>query len=997
MSHISFYKQDKKLKLPGTLNTTIVLRGALWNIRSAKNKLGLLSQLFSDEHLDFLIVVETWQDPSVSCKLDTFSAAIKDIMRSENLCTKVICQPRPDGRRGGGLALVFRSSLLISPYKVIFPQPSSFEFLCVKIKAEHTFLLICIYRPPNGSLPTFLSEYQNLLLSLSSLSFQVVIAGDYNIKINSDVASTSTFVNLISENNFVLIAPESPTHCLGNVLDFLVVVNSFQSHVSMVTVDDTVEGSDHYPTFFTIDYAVQERFRSLFDPSFCRSFNSMNSDDFDVELERRLAPLLVKEYSRFPDYLSDYRECVTSVLDDYAPLHAKHEVRHIRPPWMDLEYIKERALRKRLQRRGNKPAYNAQKRYCQFLAKTKQVAWNKATIDVAVATGDQKQVYKAVNRMIDKKKFNDNLPDHTNPLTLANSMNSFFLEKVQSIREEIPVSVLEQQVNDALPVGIPGNVLSNFHPTDTDELRRIIKSHIIKVGPGDVLTPQLIKSHLEVLLPHFEKLVNLSLSTKSLDGLKEAHIVPILKSIALDKDSFKNYRPVSLLSFISKLTERVVHDRINSHLTLNSLQSSHQYGYKKNHSVETLMIKLIDDILIAVDKKFGVVMLMVDLSAAFDTVDHRLLLNILQDKYRITGSALEWLKSFLTGRTQRVKVGGSCLSDSLEVLFGVPQGSILGPLLFNLYCSTLNQAFLSSGFNSMGYADDNFGLRLFTARTTLTTWVNAIPECIASVRNWAKAHFLKINSDKTRIIAFGNSHFLSSLNMPVVRSDTGDLIPVSRSIKLLGFHIDCNLNFDRQVSSVCSSVNMALKNIYNIRKTLDQSTTEMMVHSLITNKLDQCNSLFVCSSRSNLAKLQNLQNSALRLILRLPLHSRISHHMKNMHWLTVDERCHFKYIIMIFKCINNQAPSDLSAKIRILSPIDMTLDTKVFKPLSSAGRRAFSYLAPRYWNSLPREIRIVTDLCSFKSQLKHYLFDNFDSFITRANPYTSVRISSSQP
>ena len=142
------------------------------------------------------------------------------------------------------------------------------------------------------------------------------------------------------------------------------------------------------------------------------------------------------------------------------------------------------------------------------------------------------------------------------------------------------------------------------------------------------------------------------------------------------------------------------------------------------------MLKLVDDILVAVDQKFGVVLLIVDLSAAFDTVDHNLLLRILQKKYRITGAALEWIKSFLGGRSQRVKIG-SHLSKSLAVLFGVPQGSILGPLLFNLYCSSINDAFSSCGFNSLGYADDNFGTRIFTARTKLTTWTFSVPECLA--------------------------------------------------------------------------------------------------------------------------------------------------------------------------------------------------------------------------------------------------------------------------
>ena len=147
----------------------------------------------------------------------------------------------------------------------------------------------------------------------------------------------------------------------------------------------------------------------------------------------------------------------------------------------------------------------------------------------------------------------------------------------------------------------------------------------------------------------------------------------------LDHEEYKNFRPVSLLSFVSKLTERVVHCRVNDYLTANNLHVPNQFGYKKHHSCETFLLKLIDDILVKVDKKLGVVLLIIDLSAAFDTVDHNVLLNILEFKFRITGAALTWFKSFLSGRFQCVKIGDS-LSPFLPVLFGVPQGSILGPL-----------------------------------------------------------------------------------------------------------------------------------------------------------------------------------------------------------------------------------------------------------------------------------------------------------------------------
>ena len=531
-----------------------------------------------------------------------------------------------------------------------------------------------------------------------------------------------------------------------------------------------------------------------------------------------------------------------------------------------------------------------------------------------------------------------------------------------------------------------------FTPTDCDEVLRLIKDHGVKTGPGDKLTRRLILEHIDILLPHLVRLVNLSLATSSCDGLKEAHVVPIIKAVNLDQDQYKSYRPVSLLSFISKLTERIVHNRINAHLTINSLNSSSQYGYKRHHSCETLLLKLVDDILLAVDRKFGIIVLIIDLSAAFDTVDHKLLLNILRSKYKIVGSALEWVKCFLTNRTQRVKIGKS-LSDSLTVLFGVAQGSILGPLLFNLYCASICEVFQSCGFTGMGYADDNIGSRIFPAVTSLSTLSVSVPNCLRQIKKWANAHFLKINSDKTQVIVFGNNHFHSSFHTHTVMSDTGSIIPISKVIKLLGFNLDNKLTFDDYISNVVSSSNWILRNIRSIRKLLDKDSAETLIHCLITSKLDTCNSLFPGMSRRNFAKLQLVQNAALRAVLELRPHARVSAHFRNLHWLRVEERSYFKLLTVVFKCINNLAPSQLALKIRVRCPEDMLLETRHIHLCSVAGKRSFSYLAPRCWNALPRDIRLLTELEHFKACLKNHLFEHFSNFCHRVHPYTTTAYS----
>jgi len=190
-----------------------------------------------------------------------------------------------------------------------------------------------------------------------------------------------------------------------------------------------------------------------------------------------------------------------------------------------------------------------------------------------------------------------------------------------------------------------------------------------------------------------------------------------------------------------------------------------------------------------------------------------------------------------------------------------------------------------------------------------------------------------------------------------------------------------------------SSINFALRNLRPVRKYLKQKDAETIIHALITSKLDQCNSLLIGLSRQNIAKLQRAQNSALRYVCRIGPRTSVSNYYNELHWLTVEKRIYYKFLVVIFKCINNRAPVVLMDKIRISDPLEMTLDTSVFRPTSAIGRRAFSYLAPRLWNGLPKDFRILADLESFKSYIKTYLYENFQTYCHAVNPYTTFALS----
>ena len=206
----------------------------------------------------------------------------------------------------------------------------------------------------------------------------------------------------------------------------------------------------------------------------------------------------------------------------------------------------------------------------------------------------------------------------------------------------------------------------------------------------DPLPTFLINECIDILLPSITKLVNCSLWEGLVpDGFKKAVVTPLKKKASLPVEDLKNYRPVSGLSFISKLVERVVAKQLRDHIYGHGLDKSYQSAYKSGHSTETVLLSIKNDIHLSLSRGEATALVLLDLSAAFDTIDHSTLLSCLLDWFGVGGSVLTWFSSYLTECFQSVKIG-STLSDLQKLLFGVPQGSVLGPLLFSLYTSPLS-------------------------------------------------------------------------------------------------------------------------------------------------------------------------------------------------------------------------------------------------------------------------------------------------------------------
>ena len=232
------------------------------------------------------------------------------------------------------------------------------------------------------------------------------------------------------------------------------------------------------------------------------------------------------------------------------------------------------------------------------------------------------------------------------------------------------------------------NKLFNLEPASEDEVRKIIMKSASKSCELDPIPTNILKA-LNILIEPITTIINLSLESGTFPlSFKEAHVTPLLKKSNLPVNNLKKYRPVSNLSFISKIIEKFVSNRLQAHINSNKLNNPMQSAYRKFHSTETALLRAHNDISVFLDKGHVTALTLLDVSAAFDTIDHNTLANRLAEWYGVSGVALAWFKSYLCGRQQNITINKS-FSDSSLLEHGVPQGSVLGPLLFSLYTAPL--------------------------------------------------------------------------------------------------------------------------------------------------------------------------------------------------------------------------------------------------------------------------------------------------------------------
>ena len=369
---------------------------------------------------------------------------------------------------------------------------------------------------------------------------------------------------------------------------------------------------------------------------------------------------------------------------------------------------------------------------------------------------------------------------------------------------------------------------------------------------------------------------------------------------------------MSNLSFVSKLMEKVVSIQLHRHLIMNKLIEKFQSAYRPSHSTETTLLRVMNDLLIAVDGGNGAILLLLDLSDAFDTIDHKSLLSLMNDQLGIDGIARQWFASYLKDRKQLACIG-DCLSSSVGLKYGVPQGSILGPMLFSLYLIPLGHIIKKHNVNLHIYADDTQLYCMFDPKSQLsiTSVILQLQSCIIDIQQWMAASKLKLNDDKSELLLISSP---SSRNLlkDISLQMGNHRINQSVTCRNLGVMFDSCLTMKVHVSTVCRHACFQLRNIGSIRKYLTDKACAQLIHSFVTSRLDYCNSLLAHLPKCTIQKLQRIQNIAARILSLKKKYDHITPILVELHWLPVRLRIVFKIILIVFECLKIGQPEYLS-------------------------------------------------------------------------------------
>ena len=792
--------------------------------------------------------------------------------------------------RGGGVGFYVRDNLVfrhLPNYSLFIPK--IFECLTIEVdlgSGKTTFT--SIYRSPSDNselINEFISKLDQLLFELSSSYQASYICLDSNI--NSLILPQNPnhlkYFSTISKNGFIQCITKA-TRIAGNsssLIDHILINSSLEEITSGTIISDV---SDHFFTFLQLPFrractslklyetrnfskTNTERFRACLNE--LRWENVLNSNDvndsynlfftdFNMLFEQNFN---VKKTKFNKNFNKIYNYMTSGLLVSRLTKLKLHKLSIHSPSQSNIDqYKRYRNIYNTLLRTSKKLYFE---KNLALAKKNPRKTWQL----LKEATGGQQVTKKITELEINKQMI-------TEPTELANSFNKFFAGAGMKIADSLPTSQISPE-HFLTPNNAHEIHLGTISP---GEICNIIKESKSKMSTDiDGMSMKLLKAvALEISTP-LAHIFNLSLNQGVFpNALKTSKVIPLHKSGL--SNQCDNYRPIALVSTISKILEKFVAIKLTNHLELNKLIHPNQFGFQRAKNTEQNLLNVINVVSNAINEGNFCIGIFLDLKKAFDTVNHEILFKKLEH-LGIKGVALDWFKSYLTGRSQKVFLNGK-LSDSQEIEISVLQGTILGPILFLCFINDLPN---SSNLLTFLFADDTQGLATGRNLPELIDYVNAELKKWAS---WFIANKMAVNINKTKYIIFHNKGkkvqtndkpILFDCNIPNTPHDPALVCPLERihskhqspdsqSYKLLGIYLDENLSFDKNTSFLISKLSKSIFCINRAKHFLPQKALIALYHSLIHSHLLYCPLIYSCTSKTNLDKISRVQKKAIRIV-----------------------------------------------------------------------------------------------------------------------------------
>ena len=772
----------------------------------------------------------------------------------------------------------------------------------------------CIYRHHSA-----ITEFVDLFLSetLAKIGNEkkktIALLGDFNIdllKFDEDI-NTGNFINLLSSFGFrpLVLQPTRVTSESATLIDNIY-INDIEAR--SIGGNITFSISDHFPQFCILNIFEKKQKRKTV--KYGRSYKHFNHDEFKNELN--VIDWEALFYNKnCDDSFATFYNTLEELLDEMAPVRrlSTKEINLLTRPWITNGILKSIKDRDRTHRNYLREKDDDKKKEIYQLYKTKRnlikilIRQSKREYYVQFFEenrSDIKKTWEGIRNIVNISKKERVVPVQVNyknetitgKKEIAQSFNEFFVDIGNMVENKIPNS--KKHFSEFLGDSNKNTIF--LTPIDNDEvLSMISKLNSSKACGPNSIPYNLLKTHSNVLLEPLRELLNMSILQGSFPTLlKFAQVCPIYKK--KDKEKCENYRPISLLSNLSKLFERAMHTRLYNFIENSDQFYEKQFGFRKKYSTNHALLSIVEGIREKLDNKTFVCGVFIDLEKAFDTVNHKILLKKLEH-YGIRGVANEWFASYLSSRKQKVKFDDA-YSDFLDVTCGVPQGSILGPLLFLIYINDMRNAVKHSIIHH--FADDTNLLCSDKDPSLLRFKMNTDLKLIFE---WLCANRLSLNVSKTEFIIFKPPR--KALSKRITLKLNGTTIYESNKIKYLGIIMDDKLSWKHHITELSKKISKSIGIIYKMRKLCPKRIQMSLYYSLVHSQLSYGACVWGNADEIHLNKIRVLQKKVIITICNADFNDHSSPLFKNLNILKFEDLLKMQYACLMWEYENGNLPN----------------------------------------------------------------------------------------